>query len=144
MDTRIDNNPPAHSEAELIALGTRAFMGLGLRECDAAHVSRILVTARDSANTAEATFDAPPAVVWDWVTSPARRIQWQHGVTGIEPEPAPNPPAASGRPGVHPCPVPARPPAVPAACRGRSRQGRETGRPGGILTVTGVGADKRM
>lgn len=46
--------------------------------------SRVLVTARDSAKTAEATFEAPPAVVWDWVTSPARRIQWQHGVTGIE------------------------------------------------------------
>ena len=28
------------------------------------------------------TFAAPPAVVWDCVTSPGRRPQWQHGVTG--------------------------------------------------------------
>ena len=46
--------------------------------------ARLLVEPKDSAKTYEATFDAPPSVVWDYVTSPARRIQWQHGVTGIE------------------------------------------------------------
>jgi uncharacterized protein YndB with AHSA1/START domain len=46
--------------------------------------ARIIVTAKDSAKTVETTFDAPPAVVWDWVTSPARRIQWQAGVTGVD------------------------------------------------------------
>jgi uncharacterized protein YndB with AHSA1/START domain len=46
--------------------------------------ARIAVTPEDSARTVAVTFAAPPAVVWDWVTSPARRIQWQHGVTGIE------------------------------------------------------------
>jgi len=46
--------------------------------------ARIAVTPADSARTVEVTFAAPPAVVWDWVTSPARRIQWQHGVTGVE------------------------------------------------------------
>src|SRR4029079_12255894 len=28
--------------------------------------------------------DAPRPLVWDWITSPARRIQWQYGATGIE------------------------------------------------------------
>ena len=46
--------------------------------------ARVLVTAAESARTVEAVFAAPPPVVWDWVTSPARRIQWQHGVTGIQ------------------------------------------------------------
>jgi LDH2 family malate/lactate/ureidoglycolate dehydrogenase len=45
MNTRIDNTVPAQSEAELLALGARAFMGLGLRAEDAAQVARILVTA---------------------------------------------------------------------------------------------------
>jgi uncharacterized protein YndB with AHSA1/START domain len=46
--------------------------------------SRVEVTSTDSALTIDSTFKAPPAVVWDWVTSPARRLQWQHGVTGID------------------------------------------------------------
>jgi uncharacterized protein YndB with AHSA1/START domain len=46
--------------------------------------ARIAVTPADSARTIEVTFAAPPAVVWDWVTSPVRRIQWQQGVTGVE------------------------------------------------------------
>jgi uncharacterized protein YndB with AHSA1/START domain len=45
--------------------------------------ARVLVTPKDSARTFRETFDAPPAVVWDWVTSPARRLRWQAGVTGI-------------------------------------------------------------
>ncbi|HEX3308563.1 MAG TPA: hypothetical protein VHS32_20135, partial [Streptosporangiaceae bacterium] len=36
-------------------------------------------------------------------------------VTGIEPEPAPDPRLHPAGRGVHPCPVPVRPPAVPAA-----------------------------
>src|SRR4029079_15896038 len=28
--------------------------------------------------------DAPRPLVWDWITSPARRIQWQYGATGIQ------------------------------------------------------------
>ena len=46
--------------------------------------SRILVSEKDAARIVEAVFEAPPAVVWDWATSPARRIQWQAGVTGVE------------------------------------------------------------
>jgi uncharacterized protein YndB with AHSA1/START domain len=39
------------------------------------------------------TFPAPSAVAWEWATSPARRPQWQHGVTGIAEQ------SASGRRG---------------------------------------------
>ena len=46
--------------------------------------ARVVVTPAESAKTVAEDFDAPPSVVWDWVTSPARRIQWQHGVTGID------------------------------------------------------------
>jgi uncharacterized protein YndB with AHSA1/START domain len=46
-----------------------------------------IVARKDAARTYEATFDAPPAVVWDYVTSPARRPQWQHDVTGIVQQP---------------------------------------------------------
>src|SRR3954454_4206212 len=46
--------------------------------------ARVLVTSADAAGTVEEIVDAPPAVAWDWITSPARRIQWQHGVTAIE------------------------------------------------------------
>ena len=46
--------------------------------------ARIVVTPDDAARVVAAVYDAPPAIVWDYVTSPARRIQWQYGVTGIE------------------------------------------------------------
>jgi len=46
--------------------------------------ARIVVEPKDSARTYEVEFDAPRAIVWDWITSPARRIQWQDGATGID------------------------------------------------------------
>jgi hypothetical protein len=46
--------------------------------------ARIVVEARDAARTYTAEYDAPQPVVWDWITSPARRIQWQYGATGIQ------------------------------------------------------------
>ena len=46
--------------------------------------ARLVVTAKDAARTIRVEFDAPAALTWDWVTSPARRIQWQHGVTAID------------------------------------------------------------
>jgi uncharacterized protein YndB with AHSA1/START domain len=46
--------------------------------------ARILVAPKDAGLIVETIFNAPPAVVWDWATSPARRIQWQAGVTGVE------------------------------------------------------------
>jgi uncharacterized protein YndB with AHSA1/START domain/class 3 adenylate cyclase len=46
--------------------------------------ARIVVEPKDSAKTYAVEYDAPQALVWDWITSPARRIQWQYGATGIE------------------------------------------------------------
>ncbi|MFL5778252.1 MAG: DUF2652 domain-containing protein [Chloroflexota bacterium] len=46
--------------------------------------ARIVVEAKDAAKTYAVEYDAPQALVWDWITSPARRIQWQYGATGIE------------------------------------------------------------
>jgi uncharacterized protein YndB with AHSA1/START domain len=45
---------------------------------------RIIVEGKDVAKTYAMDFGAPQAIVWDWITSPARRIQWQYGATGIE------------------------------------------------------------
>jgi hypothetical protein len=46
--------------------------------------ARIVVEPKDSAKTYAIEYTAPQALVWDWITSPARRIQWQYGATGIE------------------------------------------------------------
>ena len=46
--------------------------------------ARIVVEPQDSAKTYAVEYDAPQALVWEWITSPARRIQWQYGATGIE------------------------------------------------------------
>ena len=35
----------------------------------------------------EVTMPAPPPVVWDWLTTPSLRIQWQHGATRIDQTP---------------------------------------------------------
>jgi uncharacterized protein YndB with AHSA1/START domain len=45
--------------------------------------ARIVIEAKDAARIYDAVFDAPQALVWDWITSPRRRLQWQYGVTGI-------------------------------------------------------------
>ena len=39
-----------------------------------------------SAWTMSFTFDGPPAVAWEWITSPARRLQWQLGVDTLDEE----------------------------------------------------------
>ena len=46
--------------------------------------ARILVEPKNSARIYETVVAAPRPLVWDWITSPARRIQWQYGATGIE------------------------------------------------------------
>jgi uncharacterized protein YndB with AHSA1/START domain len=46
--------------------------------------ARIVVPPADAAGIVDHTFAAPPPIVWDWITSPARRIQWQQGITGID------------------------------------------------------------
>jgi uncharacterized protein YndB with AHSA1/START domain len=70
------------------------FEGVGeirswVRDLDAAWLAeleraRILVERKDSARIYEVVVAAPRPLVWDWITSPARRIQWQYGATGIE------------------------------------------------------------
>jgi uncharacterized protein YndB with AHSA1/START domain len=64
-----------------------------LRDLEAARQAekeraRIVVEAADAAKTYAIEYDAPQALVWDWITSPARRIQWQYGATGIVPSEA--------------------------------------------------------
>jgi hypothetical protein len=61
----------------------------GIRDLQAAWTAeieraRIVVGPNDAAKTYAIEYDAPQALVWDWITSPARRIQWQYGATGIE------------------------------------------------------------
>src|SRR5262249_51101386 len=46
--------------------------------------ARILVEGKTVAKTYVMEVDAPRAIAWDWITSPARRIQWQYGATGIQ------------------------------------------------------------
>jgi len=55
----------------------------------------MLIGAAEAERVYGTTIDAPPPVVWDWVTSPGRRLQWQYGVTGIAEETG-----AAGRRGV--------------------------------------------
>ncbi len=45
--------------------------------------SRMVVEGKAIAKTYSIDVDAPRAIAWDWVTSPARRLQWQYGATGI-------------------------------------------------------------
>jgi uncharacterized protein YndB with AHSA1/START domain len=45
--------------------------------------ARLVVEAKGAARTYEHIFDAPPAIVWDYMTSPARRPKWQHAVTAV-------------------------------------------------------------
>ncbi|HEU4573007.1 MAG TPA: DUF2652 domain-containing protein [Candidatus Limnocylindrales bacterium] len=51
--------------------------------------ARVLVGREGAAMVVDHVLPGPPAVVWEWVTSPARRPLWQAGVTGVE-EAAPN------------------------------------------------------
>ncbi len=74
---------------------TEEYEGVGevtgwVRDLEAAWESeiqraRIVVEAKDAARIYEAVIDAPRALTWDWITSPARRIQWQYGTTDIQP-----------------------------------------------------------
>jgi uncharacterized protein YndB with AHSA1/START domain len=45
--------------------------------------TRLTVEATHALRTYEATVDAPPALVWDYLTSPRLRPQWQHGVEAV-------------------------------------------------------------
>lgn len=45
--------------------------------------ARLVVQDRDLALRLEAAVQAPPALVWEFMTSPALRPRWQHGVEGV-------------------------------------------------------------
>ena len=45
--------------------------------------TRLVVEPRDALRAYEATFDAPPAVVWEYLTSPRLRPMWQSGVVAV-------------------------------------------------------------
>jgi uncharacterized protein YndB with AHSA1/START domain len=60
-----------------------------VRDLEAAWVaeearSRVFVEPGDAVWSFETIYPGPPPLVWDWVTSPARRPRWQTGVTAIE------------------------------------------------------------
>jgi uncharacterized protein YndB with AHSA1/START domain len=50
---------------------------------------RVYISPRDAAFTLELDIAAPPQVVWDFLTTPGRRLGWQHltGTTGIAVQP---------------------------------------------------------
>jgi uncharacterized protein YndB with AHSA1/START domain len=52
------------------------------KEAEAA--SGLVVTEDTELWSIRFTYAAPPAITWEWITSPARRLQWQEGVTAIE------------------------------------------------------------
>ena len=56
--------------------------------------SSVVVTAEDAAWSMSYELPAPPAITWEWLTSPARRPQWQVGVMAVEEN------SAGGRRGV--------------------------------------------
>jgi uncharacterized protein YndB with AHSA1/START domain len=46
--------------------------------------TRVFVEAEQAAATYEYVLPGPPALVWEYETSPARRPQWQHGVVRVD------------------------------------------------------------
>ena len=46
--------------------------------------AQVAIDADDAAWSTTYTLPVPPAVAWDWITSPARRQTWQPGLTGFE------------------------------------------------------------
>jgi len=45
--------------------------------------ARLVVQPKDALRTYETTIDAPPALVWEHLTSPRLRTQWQNGVDAV-------------------------------------------------------------
>lgn len=45
--------------------------------------NQLVVQPKDIARVYEAVLQAPMPLVWDYMTSPARRPRWQHGVTAV-------------------------------------------------------------
>ena len=51
--------------------------------------SRIVIERKGALRVYETTLDAPPAIVWEYVTSPALRPKWQYGVEAVQQESGP-------------------------------------------------------
>ena len=51
--------------------------------------ARIVVAPADAVRTYEVVVAAPPAMAWEWATSPARRPRWQVGVEAVLPQDGP-------------------------------------------------------
>lgn len=51
--------------------------------------ARVVIEPKDSAVVYDATLDAPPALAWEYVTSPVRRPLWQAGVEQVRQEAGP-------------------------------------------------------
>jgi uncharacterized protein YndB with AHSA1/START domain len=49
--------------------------------------TRVIVDDKDAAIAIEATVAGPPALVWEYVTSPIRRPTWQAAVSAVEEQP---------------------------------------------------------
>jgi hypothetical protein len=45
--------------------------------------SALIVRSAEAGWSTSLVFPGPPAVTWEWITSPARRLQWQIGATAI-------------------------------------------------------------
>jgi uncharacterized protein YndB with AHSA1/START domain len=56
--------------------------------------TRVFVEPKNTIATVDYTLPAPPAIAWEFLTSPARRLRWQAGVTDIVEQ------AAGGRRGI--------------------------------------------
>ena len=46
--------------------------------------SRVIVEPESALWSMASTYDGPPSIAWEWVTSPVRRPRWQQDVTAIE------------------------------------------------------------
>jgi uncharacterized protein YndB with AHSA1/START domain len=57
---------------------------LGRRWDDEESRTRVVVTEADTVLAMDVATAAPPQVAWEFVTAPARRLEWQAGVTGVE------------------------------------------------------------
>jgi uncharacterized protein YndB with AHSA1/START domain len=57
--------------------------------------ARVVVEPADATRRYATTLPVPPAIAWDYVTSPAQRPRWQHDVVGVEEQPG-----TAGRRGV--------------------------------------------
>jgi uncharacterized protein YndB with AHSA1/START domain len=83
----------ADPDAAGLAAHRESFEGVGeivgwVRDLETAWAAeeanvRVVLSHADAIREWETTFAAPPSIAWEWATSPARRLQWQHGVTGI-------------------------------------------------------------